>query len=110
LIKEGQTRAFSPAYDLINSSIVLNAKEELALPLRGKESHFTRADLIDYYGMERLQLNAESVKEVLNQIQGEIGNWKELIRISFLSEKKKKAYLNLLEERIGRIFNKSFAA
>lgn len=44
----------SPAYDLLNSSIVLQTKEEIALPLRGKKSRLKRSDLLDYFGHERL--------------------------------------------------------
>src|SRR5882724_11657416 len=39
----------SPAYDFVNSTIALpNAKEEMALPIRGKRSNLTRSDIFDY--------------------------------------------------------------
>jgi serine/threonine-protein kinase HipA len=105
LIREGKTTAFSPAYDLVNSSIVMTTKEELALPLRGKKSRFTRSDLVQYFGQERLGLTVETTQEVLGQIRNAIGQWNELIQISFLSEPKKKAYLDLLDERRKRLFS-----
>ncbi len=47
----------SPAYDFVNSTIVLaRAKEQLALPLNGKKSNFRREDFVEYYGRERLFL------------------------------------------------------
>src|SRR5262249_28509470 len=90
---EGITE-FSPAYDLVNSSITMRTREELALPLRGKKSNLTRADLVDYFGKERLHLLPEMIKEVLDRLQKALGTWKELIQISFLSESKKAAYLD----------------
>jgi serine/threonine-protein kinase HipA len=103
ITREGITE-FSPAYDLLNSSITFKTSEEVALPLRGKKSNLTRMDLIDYFGMERLNLSTEIVKEVLDHLQQGIGRWKELIQISFLSERKKIAYLHLLDERKKRLF------
>ncbi len=41
---------FSPAYDLVNSSVVIRANDELALTLRGKRSKFTHNDLVSYFG------------------------------------------------------------
>lgn len=38
LIKQENLSEFSPAYDLVNSSIVMNTSEDLALPLRGKKA------------------------------------------------------------------------
>jgi len=104
LIHHGQTVEFSPAYDLVNSTIVTDTGEEMALPLRGKKSNFTRGDLVDYYGHERLNLAPEIINDVLVLFQKTLRTWAELISISFLSEEKKKAYLNLLDERKKRIF------
>jgi hypothetical protein len=40
----------SPAYDLVNTTIVLcRAQEELALPLKGKKKNLTKDDLVRYY-------------------------------------------------------------
>src|SRR5208282_995547 len=50
LIRDKQRVELSPAYDLINTTIAIHAKEEIALPLRGKKSRLTSTDLIDYYG------------------------------------------------------------
>ena len=54
----------APAYDLLNSTIVLKKpQEEMALPIRGKRSNLTRNDLFTYFATERLQIN----KRVLNE-------------------------------------------
>jgi len=104
LIRRGQIGEFSPAYDLVNSSIVIQSNDELALTLRGKRSKLTRTDLVEYFGKDRLNLNEETIEEILTRLQNSIDTWKELIQISFLSEKKKEAYLNLLGERTKRLF------
>jgi serine/threonine-protein kinase HipA len=82
----------------------MRTSEELALPLRGKKSNLTRFDLVDYFGNERLNLSLEMIQEILDRFQKAMGVWKDLIQISFLSERKKKAYLHLLDERRKRLF------
>lgn len=104
LIHQEQLIEFSPAYDLVNSSIVINSNEELALTLRGRKSNLTRTDLVDYFGKERLNLTPETINEILDRLQNSIGKWMELINISFLSKEKKAAYLELLLERRKRLF------
>jgi serine/threonine-protein kinase HipA len=104
LIHQEQLIEFSPAYDLVNSSIVINSNEEFALTLRGRKSNLTRTDLVDYFGKERLNLTPETINEILDRLQNSIGKWMELINISFLSKEKKAAYLELLLERRKRLF------
>jgi serine/threonine-protein kinase HipA len=103
LIQDNEVTQFSPAYDLVNSSIAIRTDEELALTLRGKRSKFTRADLVDYFGRERLGLKEDTIEEILNRFQGAIDQWIHLIQISFLSQERQKAYIQLLKERAGRI-------
>lgn len=105
LICRKQIFEISPAYDLVNSTIVTKTNEELALPLHGKKNKLNRSDLIDYFGKEKLHLTESTITEILNQIQNSIGQWTELIQISFLSEQKKTAYLSLLKEREQRLFS-----
>ena len=58
LITRNNKIYLSPMYDLLNSTIALkNAREEFALPLNGKKNNFSKKDLIEYFGRERLQLN-----------------------------------------------------
>ncbi len=103
LTKEGRV-GFSPAYDLVNSSIVMKTDEELALTLNGKRSKFRRSDFVDYYGERQLCLPAESLQRVLRELQGALSQWKTLIEHSFLSEEKKKVYQQLVTERAKRLF------
>jgi len=102
IIKDG-IAALSPAYDLINSTIVLKSKEEIALPLRGKKSNLSSSDLIDYYGKERLSLPVKTIDEILHKLHICYPKWMELVKNSFLSDEKKEAYLLLLEQRFKRL-------
>lgn len=101
--REGLTQ-LSPAYDLVNSTIVMTTKEELALPLHGKKSNLNRSDWIDYFGKERLMLSGAVIDIILQELYDCIAKWQELIQISFLSEAKKEAYQILLQKRFERLF------
>ena len=94
----------SPAYDLLNSTIVITKpEEELALPLRGKKSKLKSEDLLEYFGIERLELNKRVITDVVSGMMDAVPEWKCFIDSSFLSDRYKKAYLDLLEERVKRI-------
>lgn len=95
----------SPAYDLLNSTLVMagKSKEELAVPLHGKKSKLTAKDLLDYFGKERLKLNPGVIEECLAQLQKAFPEWERLIRRSFLSNEMKQAYLDLFAERRSRL-------
>lgn len=104
LITRNQKITLSPAYDLLNSTIAqMNVKEELALPLNGKKNNLKKRDFIDYFAIERLQLNQNIVSDILKEIKTIIPSWNTLIGQSFLSETMQKKYLGLLEERASRI-------
>ena len=92
----------SPAYDLVNTTIVLKTKEEIALPLRGKKSRLRREDLIDYFGQERLGLPQTVIQEELVSFETALSRWEELLIKSFLSEKAKEAYRSLIKSRWDR--------
>lgn len=103
LTREGKV-ILSPAYDLLNSSISLgNAKEELALPLNGRKNNLRKKDLVDYFGIERLGLNANIIESVLVDIQQAVPVWRELIPKSFLSARMQANYSELLNERLERL-------
>jgi serine/threonine-protein kinase HipA len=101
-IYRDQKVELSPAYDLLNTTIILSSpSEEMALPLKGKKSNFTHHIFFKYFGEERLELNSK----VLSNIKGEVWEaaevWENLINISFLSEEKKEAYLEILDQRFA---------
>jgi serine/threonine-protein kinase HipA len=104
LIHEGDITRLSPAYDLVNSTIVMNSQEEMGLPLNGKKANLKRHDFVEYYGENRLHLPQALINETLSDLQHAIPVWKKLISYSFLSLQKQQAYLKLLDERAHRLF------
>ncbi len=104
LVRHADLVELSPAYDLLNTSIVVGTKEELALPLRGKKSNFSRNDLVVYYGVERLGLPGSVIEEVLEPIRQQIPACQDWIGKSFLAGPKKAAYLELFKRRCSRLF------
>jgi serine/threonine-protein kinase HipA len=95
----------SPAYDLLNTSIVLrNPREECALPIRGKKSNLTRNDLISYFCRDRCQLSDNEVKKLLDDLESSTTAWPEVIQRSYLSVEMKEHYSTLFEKRCRRLF------
>jgi len=100
LITRDNKVELSPAYDLLNTTIVVpKSQEEIALPLAGKKRNLSAKILIDYFAKERLKLNDTIISQVLNKINTEWNNWENLIKISFLSNDMKEKYLELLGKR-----------
>jgi len=92
----------SPCYDLVNTTIEYkNQVEEIALPLKGKKKKLTRSILVDYFGFERCELTTKSGDKILGDISSHVPEWKELIKVSFLSEEMKSKYQDLLETRLS---------
>jgi len=90
----------SPAYDLLNTTIVVpGTQEEIALPILGKKRNLSGKELIDCFAKERMNLNDTIISQVLNNINSEWNNWVNLIKISFLSNDMKEKYLELIKNR-----------
>jgi serine/threonine-protein kinase HipA len=104
LISRDQKNELSPGYDFLNSTLALAgaAKEELALPLRGKRSKLTRKDLLEYFP-SYLKLPVKLVAECMSDFNKCLPLWRELIGISFLKEESKREYVRLLEDRAARL-------
>lgn len=100
----GGNVSLSPAYDLLNSTLVLEtAVEESALPLNGKKSRLTRELWLDYFCAERLGLSDAIIGDLLDSLAAAVPEWQRLIGSCFLSPPKKTAYLDLLSERLERL-------
>lgn len=99
----------SPAYDLLNTTIVIGtSKEEIALPIRGRKNNLTQADLLQYFAQDCLQLNAGVIDSVLQGLACNLASSLALIEHSFLSDSMKSDYMALLTERAGRLFSSQF--
>lgn len=101
LITQNDKIELCPAYDFLNSSIILGKDvEESALTLKGKKKNLIKNILIDYLGIERLNLNETVIVKTLKELQDAIPSWFDLINDSFLVKDLKKNYTELLEYRI----------
>ena len=104
LIRRNEKVELAPAYDFLNTTIALKAaKEELALPIRGKKSRITRNDLITYFARERLELNERILDDVLSKVSRAAPAWHELLDRSFLSANAKEKFRTILSERGNRM-------
>jgi len=100
LIHDDGKIGLSPAYDLLNTTMLLaNATEEMALPLKGKKSNFNRELFFNYFGQERLELNKNVLSNIEEQIVSTIPKWFNLIETSFLGDEKKEEFLNIINHR-----------
>ena len=92
----------APAYDLLNVAIVNpDDKEELALTLESKKNKLKLEDFVKFG--TRLELNEKQNKGVFKRFlknKHQAINW---IGKSFLSEKMKTNYLELLETRYSKV-------
>lgn len=104
LITRDKKIALAPAYDLLNSTIALkNAKEELALPLRGRKNSLTKRDLLKYFALEQLGLNQKVIDGIIEEFQTALPEWRQMIGFSYLSRQMQEKYLHLLHERCTRL-------
>ena len=96
--------SLTPAYDLLNSTLVLeNAKEESALPLRGKKRKLNKELWLNYFCKERLQLTEVQIDSVVRDLKEALPVWDRLIGQSFLSEERQLGYRTILYERANRL-------
>ena len=96
--------SLTPAYDLLNSTLVLeNAKEESALPLRGKKRKLNKELWLNYFCKERLQLTEEQIDSVVKDLKEALPVWDRLIGQSFLSLEHQLGYQTILYERANRL-------
>jgi serine/threonine-protein kinase HipA len=93
----------SPAYDLLNTTIIINSKEELALPLNGKKNKLKKNDFFGYLAKERLALTRKSIEQTKSQIIHAVPKWYDFIQKCFLSDEMKTKYTDLLKERLTNL-------
>ncbi|MBP7152581.1 MAG: HipA domain-containing protein [Paludibacteraceae bacterium] len=101
VIRNGEKIELSPAYDLVNSTIVLKGgAEEIALSLAGKKRKLTRKVLVDYFGKERCGLTNKIIDGTLQEIDAAKPLFFELLDKCFLSDELKIKFQGLLEKRL----------
>jgi serine/threonine-protein kinase HipA len=101
VIRKGDKTELAPAYDLLNTTIVLKGNtEEIALSLAGKKSNLTRKVLVDYFGKERCGLTGKVIESNLLALSQAKEKWYSLLDVCFLSGELKEKYAILLDKRI----------
>ena len=102
MIKNAYGWGLAPAYDLLNVAVVLpEDKEELALTLAGKRRKLKRKHF-EQLGKE-LALTDKQVKGVFQRMEKNKQNAFDLIDRSFLSNKVKKKYKEVLDLRYEQV-------
>ncbi|MBE9574388.1 MAG: HipA domain-containing protein [Proteobacteria bacterium] len=93
----------SPAYDIVNSRLVLpEEKEDMCLSLQGKKNRLSGGDfrrLSEHFGLTRKQLDNSLAR--LNELKPSI---EKMIEESFLSQRLKDRFFEIFKERTRRIF------
>jgi serine/threonine-protein kinase HipA len=97
--REGKVE-LSPVYDLLNSTMVINSGEELALPLNGKKNRLKREDFMAYFAKERLGLTDKAISRTIGELETASALWLGLLDRCFLSDKRKAMYGELLGRRM----------
>lgn len=106
LITRDDKVELSPLYDILNTTIALeNAREEIALPLKGRKRKLNRSILVEYFGRERLGLSPKSIARALDKVESVFPRWEELIHRGFLAAALKEDFFNLVKERRKVLFH-----
>lgn len=106
LIIRNKKVELAPAYDFINSTIIMgSAKEEIALPLNGKKNNLTKKDFVNYFGSHKLQLPQKIIQQELTVFTNNYQNCLSLISNSFLDSYHQEKYRELFIKRYKTIIN-----
>ena len=90
----------SPAYDLVNIAIANpNDKEELALSLSGLKTKIELNNFIQSAATMGIEENV--VRRLIANMLNALPKWRLLIQASFLDDKLKEKYTELVEERLS---------
>ncbi len=91
-----------PAYDLVASQLVVEGDdEELALNLNGKKKKLKRTDFET--AMKSAGIGSKTVENIFNRFSKSIPKWHEFIKISFVPDKLKVAYHQLIDSKTNQI-------
>lgn len=90
----------SPAYDLVNTKLVNPTdNEELALTLNGKKKKTTKNDFIQAMSLHGIE--ERQYINIFNKMAKAHSKWNELIDNSFLSDRFKAQYKEIISERLS---------
>ena len=94
---------FSPAYDLLNTAIVIpDDKEESALTINGKKS---KINIKDFNVLANsLKINEKSQQAIYARLNKILPKWIACINDSFLSKNLQKTYIEMLQKKHVKLF------
>jgi serine/threonine-protein kinase HipA len=93
----------SPAYDIVNSRLVLpGEKEDICLSLQGKRNNISRKDFLSL--SEHFALGSKQANNALERLRALRSSIEAIIEGSFLEKRLKDRFLNIFEQRMGKIF------
>jgi serine/threonine-protein kinase HipA len=102
LEQPGLGMTLSPAYDLVNTTLVNPAdEEEMALNINGRKKKLKMLDFV--VAMNTLKVDEKQQENIFNKMWKALPKWHELINRSFMSKEFKVQYKSILTERINRI-------
>ena len=94
----------SPAYDLLSTLLVLPSDtEELALTLNARKKKIKLQDFVT--AVTNSGLDEKVFQNMLKKFRAAEDEWYDWIERSFLPQEMKTAYVQLIKERMSRLFN-----
>lgn len=95
--------SLSPAYDLVNTKIIIHDDpEDLALTLNGKKSNLKLKDFILF--ADSLNIDRNTIHKIHNKFESLKDKFFEMIQKSFLNEEEQESYKNIILRQMERVF------
>ena len=102
LEQQGLGMTLSPAYDLVNTTLVNPAdEEEMALTLNGRKNKLIKQDFVA--ALNSLKVEKKQQENIFNKMGNAMPKWLELIDRSFINDTFKEQYKTILSERMNRL-------
>jgi serine/threonine-protein kinase HipA len=102
LDQPGVGMTLSPAYDLVNTTLVNPADdEEMALNINGKKKKIKLQDFV--VAMDTLKVDEKQQQNIFRKMEKALPKWLDMIDQSFLSDAFKLQFKAIIHERIDRL-------
>lgn len=98
LVEKGPLIELAPAYDLLNTKILIDDEDESALTVADRKSGLDRQLLVDYFGREVCGVNEKMIEKTLRQLKQ--ANWNLTIMGSHLPVEIARQYDALVMDRL----------
>jgi serine/threonine-protein kinase HipA len=99
---KGINKLLSPGYDLLSTDLYIdNDKEESALAINGKKNNLRKKDFQQL--AKHFDIDDKILVKLIEKFESLIPSWQELIMKSFLVDEKKLEFIQLIDQRIGRL-------